>query len=283
MCSFIIVSNFNTSYAMPFYRLKPQDLTIRSEFYTTFANSSLERKANIKLATSFINGTFLDVGEEFSFNQVVGYRTEKRGFKMAHIIANGEFVEGVGGGVCQVSTTLYNAVLLADLRVTEVHHHSLPVSYVAPSFDAMVNSGTADLKFVNSTANPMIVYATATDSQVKFTIYGEPLDKVVERESKVLERLKVDTEYLIDSCKRFPDLYAGEQKVIRWGKAGLISEGYLVYRKNGKIIARKKIRKDKYNSTKNVIVKGTMEQIDSEKIENQELSQQNVKNPLTNT
>lgn len=271
VCVSMTPSTFK-AYAMPFYNLKPKDLTTRSQFYTSFSTSSFERKSNIKLASSLINGTFLDIGEEFSFNQVVGARTEKRGFKKAHIIKDGQFVEGVGGGVCQVSTTLYNAVLLADLKVTEIHHHSLSVSYVSPSFDAMVNSGSADLKFINNTNNPIIIYASSNDTQVKFVISGEPMEKTIIRESKVIDYLPVETEYIDDVNGNFTDLYKGESRVVKYGKAGLISEGYIIEKKNGKIMNKKLIRKDRYNSTKNIVVRGTILQGIEDNNKNEELS-----------
>lgn len=251
--------------AMPFYNLTPKDLVIRSQFTTNYASSSLERKNNIKLASSLINGTFLDVNEEFSFNRIVGERTEKRGFKIAKIIKDGKFIEGVGGGVCQVSTTLYNAVLLADLRISEYHQHSLAVSYIEPSFDAMVNSGSADLRFINNTKNPMIIYSAANDKEIKFTIYGEPLNKTVIRESKIIEILPVKNEYIDDSKKEFDDLYIGESRILKNGKAGFISVGYIIYQNNNKTQSKKIIRKNIYKSTNNIIVKGTKErQIENE-------------------
>ena len=119
----------------------------------------------------------MDINGEFSFNYTIGERTERRGYKKAKIIVGGEFVDGVGGGVCQVSTTLYNAVLLAGLKVVECHPHSLPVSYVEPSFDAMVNSGWADLKFINDTHNPVIIRARADGAKLTIQIFGEPMNE----------------------------------------------------------------------------------------------------------
>jgi hypothetical protein len=127
----------------------------------------------------------VDVNGEFSFNKTVGARTEKNGYKVSKIIVGGEFVDGVGGGVCQVSTTLYNAVLLAGLNITECHPHSLPVSYVAPSFDAMVNSGSSDLRFINNTYNPIIIKAFADGTTLKIEIWGEPLLVNYSRQSVV--------------------------------------------------------------------------------------------------
>ncbi len=119
-----------------FIQIKPmvtsEDLvkeTNRRVSFTTYYSSSTEnRKHNIKLASSKINGIVLSVGEEFSFNKIVGVRSEENGFLPAKIIYNGDFIEGVGGGVCQVSTTLYNASLLNGLKITEHHPHSLSVS-----------------------------------------------------------------------------------------------------------------------------------------------------------
>ena len=161
---FSVNLNIKPAFAMPFYGLSPKDVTLRSSFYTSFPASSPERKYNIKLASSAIDKTLVDVGAEFSFNQTVGFRTIENGYKIARIIMNGKFEKGVGGGVCQVSSTLYNAILLSGLKITEYHPHSLPVSYVAPSFDAMVNSGSADLRFINNTNNPIIIRSYADDS-----------------------------------------------------------------------------------------------------------------------
>ena len=127
------------------------NLTIlRSEFTTYYPYSTPDRKLNIKLCASKINGTTLKSGEEFSFNNKVGKRTEENGFKLAKIIFNGSFIDGIGGGVCQVSTTLYNCALLSGLKITEHHSHSLAVSYIEPSFDAMVSGDYADLNFVKT-------------------------------------------------------------------------------------------------------------------------------------
>ena len=246
------------AYAMPFYDLSPQKLCLRAEFSTTFANSSAERKSNIALATRSIDKYFLDVNGEFSFNRVVGARTQKRGYKTAKIIVGGKFIDGVGGGVCQVSTTLYNAVLLAGLKITEYHPHSLAVSYIEPSFDAMVNSNSADLRFENITRNPIIIYATATETMVKFSIYGEPMKEKFVRESIVKEYISPpEDEIIIDTKNEYPDLYEGEKQVLTYPKEGLISQANLLKVKNGKVVKIKEIRKDKYAPIRRVLIIGT--------------------------
>ncbi len=241
---------------MPFYDLRPKELVLRAQFYTSYSSSQEERKSNIMLASKALNNTFVDVGGEFSFNKTVGERNAKRGYKEAKIIFNGKFVEGVGGGVCQVSTTLYNAVLLAGLKVTEVHPHSLAVGYVAPSFDAMVNSGSADLKFVNNTYNPIIIKTFADGNKLKIQIYGEEMDYKIERKSVTICTISAPAEDIVDDDKgEYPNLLEGERMVVSYSKEGLISEGYIVKKYNGREETTK-IRRDKYSPLKGLIVIG---------------------------
>lgn len=235
----------------------PQELVLRAEFYTSYPASSPERKSNIALAVSKINGYFLEVGGVFSFNKVVGDRTLDSGFKNAKIIVNGRFTDGVGGGICQVSTTLYNAVLLSGLKIIEYHPHSLVVSYIAPSFDAMVNSGGADLKFQNTTDNPIVICATANGSVLKISVLGEPMQEKYFRQSVVTETISApDTEIIVDEKGEYPEILNGERKVFCYGKEGLKSLGYLIKHKNGKLVSVTQIRKDTYKPMRGLIVEG---------------------------
>ena len=250
------------AFAMPFYDLKPENLVLRASFCTYYDKSSVERKHNIALASNSLNKTFVDVNGEFSFNYTVGERTKKRGYKQAKIIVGGEFVDGVGGGVCQVSTTLYNAVLLAGLNVIEQHPHSLPVSYVAPSFDAMVNSAWADLKFVNNTHNPIIVKAFADGEKLLIEIWGERMQEKYVRESVITKTLPaLPDKEVYDDEGDFPELYEGEFKKVKWGSSGYLSEGYLTKIVGNKKV-KKKIRSDKYSPTRGLIVWGKAKKID---------------------
>ncbi len=265
--SLVFVFSGNEAFAesdMPFYDLMPKEIVLRSEFYTNYSNSSSERKNNISVAAKALDKTFIDVGGEFSFNRAVGPRTEKRGYKSAKIIVNGEFTDGVGGGVCQVSTTLYNAFLLAGLRITEYHPHSLAVSYVALSFDAMVNSGSADLRCVNVTKNPIIIRTFADGNALRVKIYGEPMREKYYRESVTIKEIEPTVEILKDEAGEFNDLYEGQRRVLSYGKKGYVTEGYVVKTVNGRQISRTRIRKDRYGSIKSVIIEGTKE-IDEER------------------
>lgn len=255
-------------YAMPFYALSPKHLTVRASFSTSYEKSIEERKWNIRLASKAINNTIVDVGGEFSFNRVVGPRTEIRGYKTAKIILDGAFADGVGGGVCQVSTTLYNAVVLAGLQVTEYHPHSLPVSYVPASRDAMVNSGSADLRFVNCTNNPIIVQSEATDTSIKIKIIGEPLKVEYFIESEITEVVSAP-DYIVskDEKNEYPELYEGERLYLSYSKEGVKSKATLISRKNGKVVTVKKLRSDTYKPVQGRVIEGTAKRPIVENIE----------------
>ena len=242
---------------MPFYDLKPQELVLRAEFSTDYSKSTAERKHNVALAAKSLDNAFIDVNGEFSFNSVVGARTERRGYKSAKIIVKGEFVDGVGGGVCQVSTTLYNAAIRAGLNITEAHAHSLAVSYVKPSCDAMVNSGSADLRFINRTHNPVIIRTFANGKTLTVRIFGEPMTEKYELKSVIKREILPEYTVCKDDDGEYPDLYAGERLTVNYGKKGYESEGYLVKKINGKTVSSVRVRRDRYQAVNGLIVEGT--------------------------
>lgn len=269
----IVIVGVKNAFAMPFYDLQPSEMVLRASFYTTYSASSKERKHNIALASKAINNTLVESFGEFSFNRCVGERTEKRGYQKAKIIVGGEFVDGVGGGVCQVSTTLYNALILAGLDILECHPHSLPVSYVEPSFDAMVNSGYADLKFINNTHNPIIIKAFANGDRLLIEIWGQKMKEKYIRKSVVIKTLPaLEEQVIFDTNGNYPDVFKGEYKWVRYGKEGLMSEGYLI-KVLDKKTEKKKIRSDRYSPTRGLIVYGTAEKPNDEQKENQNILQ----------
>ncbi|MDF2597073.1 MAG: hypothetical protein K0R69_3414, partial [Clostridia bacterium] len=141
-----------------------------SSFTTNFDAGNAPRSSNIRLAAKIIDGTILPPGTTFSFNEVVGERTEEKGFKEAGVYINGKVDTGIGGGICQVSTTLYNSVLLADLFVKERSNHSLTVPYVPLSRDAAVSWGTQDFKFTNNTENHIFIHSKTTSGSITFEL-----------------------------------------------------------------------------------------------------------------
>lgn len=230
----------------------------KSSFSTNFITSSPERKNNIKVALSKFDGIILDEGEVLSFNDITGVRDESAGYKKAKIITNGTFTEGFGGGVCQVSTTLYNACLLADLDVLEVHSHSLPVSYVEPSFDAMVNVGSSDLVIQNNTGGQIIITSSSENNICKFKIFGLKNKYKITRISEKTKIIPAEPEVVETNYKKYGDydLLVGEEKRLSYAKDGFYSSGYLnFYDNKGNLIKTKKIRENRYNPTKGVIIK----------------------------
>ena len=207
-----------------------------STFTTFFDESNLPRVHNISLAASRIAGCVLAPGEEFSFNACVGERTVENGFDTASVILDGEFVPGVGGGVCQASSTLFCAALRAGLSVKESHPHSLPISYIPPSLDAMVSS-VCDLKFANPYPFPVFLNAKVKKGSITFTVYGMPDGKKYETESVVISRITPPEAEIIE----------GERGLLRAEKEGVMSESYLlVYDESGDLLSRTRIRRDCY-------------------------------------
>ncbi|MGN0807392.1 MAG: VanW family protein [Candidatus Coproplasma sp.] len=216
-------------------------------FTTYFDGGNVDRSANIRLAAKKINGTTLLSGQVFSFNDTVGARTKENGFKQAKIIENGQFVLGFGGGVCQVSTTLYNAAALSGLEICEYHPHTLQVSYVAPSRDAMVSGSYFDLKFKNTRLTPIYIRTNCTFNSITCTLYGQSDGYEYSFNSTVTGSIP----------KPKPvEVFGEEDGVIRYGWEGTKSVGTVVKTKNG-VSKVAFSRKDSYAPVADVVgVKG---------------------------
>jgi vancomycin resistance protein YoaR len=154
--------------------------TLLGTFATDYGGSPAGRKNNVRIAAKHINGTLMAPGDVFSYNDTVGERSAENGFEIAHQYLNGKVVDAVGGGVCQPSSTLYNAVLLSGLKIVERHNHSMTVKYVAPGRDATVSYGGPDFRFQNNTEGLIFIGARADGETLRFRLFGEkPLDKKV--------------------------------------------------------------------------------------------------------
>ncbi len=235
----------------------------RSEFSTSYANSKSDRKSNIKKALESFNGLVVENGEQVSFNKVTGSRTEENGYKSAHVIYGGVYVDGVGGGVCQASTTLYNALLLAGIDIDTVNHHTLPASYVPLSFDAMVSGEYADLVFTNNLENPIYIRTLADENEVKVEIYGQDTEGVtIERRAELVKILGHNGDKILPDTKgEYADkiLYKGEFYRVKWPRQGYESKGYLRYYKDGEFVEEKEIRHDYYQSQDGIVMEGVEE------------------------
>ncbi len=228
------------------------DATAKLSSYTTYySSSSRERKHNIALAARRINGTVIAPNDIFSFNQTVGARTKENGFLTAKIIERGKFVDGVGGGVCQASTTIYNAALLAGVKIVRAEAHSLPVSYAPLSFDAMVSSHS-DLVFTNETAYNYYISAVTNNDSATFTFYGvNTFGDAKPRLKSITLRSIPSSDYEIIEDDSLVPPGSGEH-IIKEPKSGYISEGYIELYLDGKLINSERIRKDRYLPQKGI-------------------------------
>ena len=151
--------------------------TLLGEFKTTFSTNNTNRVENIKISSQRINNILLMPGEEFSYNNLTGRRTKANGYKDAPVIMNGELTDDVGGGVCQVSTTIFNTAMYSGMNITTRANHSLKSSYVPVGQDAMVNDGWSDFKFKNPYNHPVYVKTVVDNGSVTCRIYGNNSDK----------------------------------------------------------------------------------------------------------
>ncbi len=237
------------------------DISMRSQFTTDYSTSSVARKSNVKLALSKFNGMIVEPNQEISFNQTTGARSEENGYLKANIINNGVFVEGSGGGVCQASTTLYNALVLSDIEILEVHHHSLPVSYVPLSSDAMVSEGFADLIFKNTTDAPIYIKTFCDDKTANVQIFGVGNKEGETRKirSELVEIIAHNGDKIVeDVAGEYSSqvLYKGEYTRVKYPKEGYETKAYLQYYLNGELVKEKEIRHDYYWPQDGVVVEG---------------------------
>ena len=222
--------------------------------YTTVFNpEDANRTINVKLSAQKINGKLIYPGQTFSYNDTVGPREKEQGFKEAMEIINGEFVPGIGGGVCQVSSTLYNAVILAGLQVVERTNHSKPLSYVPVGRDATVVYNTLDFKFVNDSPAPVMIMAETIGDKLNIGIFGQrALDKNID--------IVIASQRAIQPAivkKADPALAPGEKKIEKPGKPGYDVVVMRIIRDNsGRELKREVLSRDKYAPDNTVVRTG---------------------------
>lgn len=228
---------------------------VLAKFSTKYDKYYTNRVKNLELAGQKVNGTILYPGEEFSYNKVVGERTVANGFKEAHVFAGGKVVDGLGGGICQISTTLYNTVLMSDLKVTERKAHMMHTGYNEPGKDATVVYGSIDFRFVNNRKTPIKISMEVKNGVVTSTIYGLKMENepIIEIKSVILKTIPYTTIEEKDAT-----MNEGTTKVVQSPLNGYVSETYRIEKDaNGKEISRKLISKDTYKQTSKIIKVGT--------------------------
>ncbi len=228
-------------------------------FSTYYGFSTTERAKNVENAASKIKGLVLYPGEEFSLIKNVTPFTEENGYYKAGSYFQGRLTESLGGGVCQVSSTLYNAVLLAELLVTERNNHGLTVDYVQLSADAAVaESSNMDFRFKNDTSAPVIIYTYVADKTLTIELYGydtRPANRKIEYVHEILETEKPGEDVYEDD----PELPKGTEKVEQYAHTGYKAELYKNVYVNGKLVEHVKVNESVYKSAPKYIKVGTKE------------------------
>ena len=227
--------------------------TVISTFSSRFNPWDYERNANLRLAAESINGTVLKPGAVFSYNSIVGPRTASQGFRMAPVILDGKLVPDWGGGVCQVSSTLYNAALLANLEIVDRTAHGRAIGYVPLGFDATVVDGQIDFKFRNNLPNPVLIYSSLSFDRITFSLLGDKrdlpplinLDYVVH---KVIEPVEIK--------QQDPTLEAGKEVQEEPPQRGFVVTTYRIISKDGKDV-RQKLFSDSYDPVDKIIKIGS--------------------------
>ena len=210
---------------------------------TGYQTGDTNHDTNVRLAAEHINGTVLYPGEEFSAEKIIGPTTKEYGFLPGDTYENGKVVESYGGGVCQTTSTLYDAVLAAELKVTERHNHSYLVSYVEPGFDASISEGLMDFCFENNTSAPIYIQAVTKNGYLTFNIYGEESrdsDRTISFESKTLNTTEVETTYETDSSKPYGSI------TVSGGIQGVEAELYKEIYINGKFDSEELVNRSSY-------------------------------------
>lgn len=225
---------------------------------TTKTTSNSKRNTNVRLSCEAINGIVLQPGEEFSFNERVGERTEAKGYKGAAAYNNGEVVEEIGGGVCQTSSTLYNAVVKAGLKTTMRRSHTFEPSYVTPGTDATVSWGGPDYKFVNNSSTAIGIRASYGDQKCTISIYGIPILEEGVTYSLKSTKLK-DIDPPAPTYEEDGTLPPGTEKVKSSGSKGSYWETRLVITKDGEVISQEVDHNVTYKGHAPVILRNTSE------------------------
>ncbi|WP_251493745.1 VanW family protein [Otoolea muris] len=224
--------------------------------YTTKTTSNSNRNENIRLACEALNGTIVNPGQAFSFNDTTGARTVEKGYKPATAYLNGEIVQEPGGGVCQVSSTLYNAVIFAGLKTTERKAHTYEPSYVTPGEDAAVSYGGPDFKFVNTSDYPIAIKTSFSAPELTISIYGIPIleeGTKVKMESKKSGNLDPPAPVYEEDQTLQPD----EEKIVKEGVPGTSWSTYLVITKDGVEVSREFFHNSSYRGKSAQIKRNT--------------------------
>lgn len=260
----IIEAEDKEEYTIPLTITKPKVTTaqigseafpdVLATFTTRYDASNIDRTTNLRIACQKLNEKVVLAGNTFSYNQTLGERTVAAGYKNGKVYENGEVVDGIGGGICQISSTLYNAVLMANMKVTERRNHQFVTSYVPAGRDATVVYGLTDFKFKNTRTYAIKIKASVSNGIATVSIYGikEENEYTTSFETKTISTIPFTVKYVDDAT-----LNAGTEKIKQKGTNGLISETYMIKSLNGKVVSRELLSRDTYSAMQKIVLKGT--------------------------
>ena len=224
-------------------------------YTTNFASSSAGRAKNVITGVSKVDGTILYPGEEFDLAKTVSPFTQENGYELAGAYQNGTVVESFGGGICQVATTLYNAVIRAELEITMRFNHSMLVHYVEPSMDAAIAGNYKDLKFKNNLDAPVYIEGYCSGGIIYFNVYGKetrPSNREISFESETVSKTDPKVQFTMDAS-----LTAGSVSVTQSGQSGCIAQLWKIVKVDGKQQSRDLFNKSNYQATPKLITIGT--------------------------
>lgn len=223
--------------------------TLLAEYITTFDGSAMNRSHNIGLASAAVNGSLMKPGEIFSLNKRLGPRLAETGYLKAPVFINDRLALDIGGGVCQVASTLYNAALLSDLTVVERYSHPLPVSYVSPGRDATIAGDYLDLKFANNMDTPVYISSLVEADMLTVRIFG--VEKNNGNSVRITsEKSVIEPQVVVIEDKTLPE---GETRVINPGKTGYEARVYREVLVDGRVEYRTMISSDYYKPVDKII------------------------------
>ena len=250
-----------------------------AEYSTTYNALNENRETNLMLASEKINGTIILPGETFSYNKIVGERTIAKGYKEAAVYSGGKVIDGIGGGICQLSSTLYNAALYANLQITQRSSHRFLTSYVTAGRDATVSWGTIDFCFKNTRKYPIKIISEVKNGVVTTSIYGIKQEKEyrIIIKNEVIETLPYTTNYVNDS-----NLEQGEEIIKQYGANGAKSVTYKIIEEDGVIVSKDIISNDVYSPLERIVIKGSkkVQGASAKPIEDETIKMNEIKSEL---
>lgn len=223
-------------------------------FTTRYDASDTDRTTNLKIACGKLNGVVVLPGETFSYNETLGPRTAAAGYRNGKIYEAGQVVDGLGGGICQISSTLYNTALKANMEIVERRNHQFVTSYVPAGRDATVVYGSIDFKFKNTRSYPIRIVASAQNGVATVTFYGikEEKEYTFTFSTKTIATIPYSTQYINDIS-----LPEGTEVVQQKGTNGLKTQTYMTKMLDGKVISTTLLSTDTYNAMARIVKKGT--------------------------